>query len=89
MSLLKESQNTTAWYTSFTEMPQFKDQPTWFTTKLEYAEAVVSDKVVCDSCGWSWAVKDGTQDGETNPYLCHKCDYDNRPVKATKNNRKL
>jgi len=37
--ILKESVSMTAWYTSFTEMPQFKDQPTWFTTKLEYAEA--------------------------------------------------
>ena len=48
------------------------------------AEAVVNGKVICDYCGWSWAVKDGTQDGETNPYLCHKCNYDNRPVKPKK-----
>lgn len=39
MSLLKESKSITAWYTSYTELPQFKDQPTWFTTKPEYAEA--------------------------------------------------
>jgi len=197
MSLLKESISTTAWFTSFSEVSQFKDQPTWFTTELEYAqayhnnsdyegksvhtyqvqvsgniltqaeakklatkigvdweqtvteltsnpttqerqqlvqpfvsycdgffhwdydprdwgdgesmlvfspnktvtivkemnftaqsnrvaEAVVNGKVICDNCKWSWAVKDGTQDGETNPYLCHKCDYDNRPVKPKK-----
>ena len=39
MNLLKESQNITAWFTSFTDVPQFMDQPTWFTTKPEYAAA--------------------------------------------------
>jgi hypothetical protein len=29
--------------------------------------------VECVKCGWKWDLEDG---GE-NPYLCHKCDYDN------------
>jgi hypothetical protein len=33
--------------------------------------------IECGKCGWRWKLEDGTEDGETNPYLCHKCDYDN------------
>jgi len=33
--------------------------------------------IECGKCGWRWDLKDGAEDGETNPYLCHKCDYDN------------
>jgi hypothetical protein len=31
------------------------------------------DNVECKKCGWKWELSSG---GE-NPYLCHKCDYDN------------
>ena len=31
------------------------------------------DTIECAKCGWKWELEDG---GE-NPYLCHKCDYDN------------
>jgi hypothetical protein len=31
------------------------------------------DNVECKKCGWKWKLSNG---GE-NPYLCHKCDYDN------------
>jgi hypothetical protein len=50
----------------------------------QIAETIASSKVICDNCGWSWAIEDGTDDGETNPYLCHKCDHDNRPKKPKK-----
>ena len=39
-------------------------------------EAIVGDKVVCDNCGWSWDISSGGKD----PYLCHKCGYDNTPI---------
>jgi len=36
-------------------------------------EVVSNGEVICDSCGWSWELSDGGDD----PYLCHKCGYDN------------
>jgi len=32
-----------------------------------------SETVECEKCGWKWKLADGGQD----PYLCHKCNYDN------------
>jgi hypothetical protein len=43
-------------------------------------EKIEGGRVICDECGWNWAIEDGTYDGETNPYLCHKCGNDNTPV---------
>ena len=43
-------------------------------------EKIEGGEVICDECGWHWAIEDGTDDGETNPYLCHKCGNDNTPV---------
>ena len=43
-------------------------------------EKIEGGRVICDECGWKWAIEDGTDDGETNPYLCHKCGNDNTPV---------
>jgi hypothetical protein len=31
------------------------------------------DTIECAKCGWRWEL----EDGDGNPYLCHKCDYDN------------
>ena len=36
-------------------------------------ELMDNDKVICDSCGWSWGISDGGDD----PYICHKCGHDN------------
>lgn len=41
-------------------------------------EEIKDNKVVCDSCGWSWDLKDGGKD----PYLCHKCGHDNKPLSS-------
>jgi len=43
-------------------------------------EKIEGGEVICDKCGWHWPIEDGTDDGETNPYLCHKCGNDNTPV---------
>lgn len=43
-----------------------------FTDSLN--EAIVGDKIECDSCGWSWDIADGGK----HPYLC-KCGHDNTP----------
>jgi hypothetical protein len=32
--------------------------------------------ITCSNCGWSWDLKDGGKD----PYICHKCNYDNTPL---------
>ena len=32
------------------------------------------EKVICDKCKWSWE----TEKSDNNPYLCHKCGYDNK-----------
>ena len=47
-------------------------------------EAIVGDKVVCDNCGWSWDISSGGKD----PYLCHKCGYDNTPINEDKKSYK-
>jgi hypothetical protein len=36
-------------------------------------DEVQDETIECEKCGWRWKLSDG---GE-NPYLCHKCDYDN------------
>jgi DNA-binding transcriptional MerR regulator len=38
-------------------------------------ELVTATEVICDNCGWEWKISQGGKD----PYLCHKCDYDNTP----------
>ena len=38
-------------------------------------EAIVGEKIECDSCGWSWNIVDGGDD----LYMCHKCGHDNKP----------
>jgi hypothetical protein len=39
-------------------------------------EGILGDRIECDSCGWSWKIKDGGDD----LYICHKCDHDNTPM---------
>jgi hypothetical protein len=39
-------------------------------------EEVKNNKVICDSCGWSWNISDGGK----NTYTCHKCGNDNTPI---------
>ncbi len=39
-------------------------------------EEVTDNKVICDSCGWSWNISDGGN----HPYTCHKCGNDNTPI---------
>ena len=39
-------------------------------------EAIVGDKIECDSCDWSWDIKDGGDD----LYICHECGHDNTPL---------
>jgi len=48
--------------------------------KSELTEEIVGNKIVCDSCGWSWNIKDGGND----LYICHKCGYDNEPINENK-----
>jgi hypothetical protein len=38
-------------------------------------ETVTDTEVICDNCGWEWAIKDGGKD----LYVCHKCGHDNTP----------
>ena len=49
--------------------------PNW-NKKEETDEAffIGENKTIeCGKCGWRWDLEDGGD----NPYLCHKCDYDN------------
>jgi hypothetical protein len=38
-------------------------------------ELMTATDIICDSCGWKWAIKDGGND----LFMCHKCGYDNTP----------
>lgn len=40
---------------------------------LRLLELMDNNKVICDSCGWSWDLSEGGDD----PYICHKCGHDN------------
>jgi hypothetical protein len=36
-------------------------------------EDIIDGEIECGKCGWKWDLADGGQE----PYICHKCDYDN------------
>jgi hypothetical protein len=38
-------------------------------------ELMTSTDIICDKCGWKWAIKDGGND----LFTCHKCWHDNTP----------
>jgi hypothetical protein len=41
---------------------------------LNEAFFIGEDKTIeCEKCGWRWELEDGGED----PYLCHKCNFDN------------
>lgn len=42
--------------------------------KKSYSGLGSTDKVICKNCGWTWNLKDGGND----PYICHKCGFDNK-----------
>ena len=53
-----------------------KSLPTNILNKIEIIqETVTATQVICDNCGWEWAIKDGGDD----LYICHKCGHDNTP----------
>ena len=42
-----------------------------------YNETVTDTDIICDNCGWTWAIADGGND----LYICHSCGHDNTPNK--------
>jgi hypothetical protein len=36
-------------------------------------EDIINNEIECGKCGWKWDLADGGQE----PYICHKCNYDN------------
>jgi hypothetical protein len=53
-----------------------KSLPANILNKIEIIqETVTATQVICDNCGWEWAIKDGGKD----LYICHKCGNDNTP----------
>jgi hypothetical protein len=47
----------------------------------DISEEIQGDSIVCDSCGWTWKIKDGGDD----LFICHKCGHDNTPKEETNN----
>jgi len=41
--------------------------------KRSIKEGVEGDTIKCAECGWDWDLEDGGEE----PYVCHKCGYDN------------
>ena len=39
---------------------------------------IKGNKVICDSCGWSWNLSEGGDD----KYTCHKCGHNNTPAQS-------
>jgi hypothetical protein len=54
-----------------------------FINQFEYLFA--NDMVKCENCGWQWNLKDGGND----PYVCHKCGYDNSSQKQNMSNQRF
>ena len=44
-------------------------------------EIIQENRIECKNCGWGWDMENGGED----PYICHKCGYDNSPLKEKKN----
>ena len=42
-------------------------------------ETVTDTDIICDNCGWTWAIVDGGDD----LYICHTCGHDNTPNKMS------
>jgi hypothetical protein len=47
-------------------------------SKKVVSEEIEGDSIVCDSCGWTWKIKDDGSD----LYNCYKCGHDNTPKKT-------
>ena len=45
----------------------------WEFSSMPFDGEITDDKIVCQSCGWSWYAEDGGDD----LYICHKCNSDN------------
>jgi len=45
----------------------------------DISEEIQGDSIVCDSCNWTWKIKDGGDD----LFMCHKCGHDNTPKEET------
>jgi predicted RNA-binding Zn-ribbon protein involved in translation (DUF1610 family) len=39
----------------------------------EELDKVLSEDIICKNCKWSWEI----EKDDKNPYLCHKCGFDN------------
>ena len=50
-------------------------EKTIFNNQLDLEELVTATDIICDNCGWEWAIKDGGDD----LFICHKCEHDNTP----------
>ena len=66
----------------------FSSTPPEISDKIELKEAILNETVtdtdiICDNCGWTWAIVDGGDD----LYICHTCGHDNTP--NTMNEQKL
>ena len=66
----------------------FSSTPPEISDKIELKEAILNETVtdtdiICDNCGWTWAIVDGGDD----LYICHTCGHDNTPNKM--NEQKL
>ena len=66
----------------------FSSTPPEISDKIELKEAILNETVtdtdiICDNCGWTWAIVDGGDD----LYNCHTCGHDNTP--NTMNEQKL
>jgi hypothetical protein len=58
------------------ELPKKKKKS--YIDEFEYL--FVGDTIKCENCGWQWNMKDGG----TDPYVCHKCGYDNSQQNMSK-----
>jgi DNA-directed RNA polymerase subunit RPC12/RpoP len=53
---------------------------------IKLSEILNEDKTItCENCGWEWKLEDGGKD----PYICHKCGYDNTDEYDVENEQDL
>ena len=73
-----KNQQDTFFYNALPDhMSTMDKEDAWAIVIPSLDEMVNEHDIICDECGWTWAIADGGND----LYICHSCGHDNTPNK--------
>ena len=76
-----KNQQDTFFYNALPDhMSTMDKEDAWAIVIPSLDEMVNEHDIICDECGWTWAIADGGND----LYICHSCGHDNTPNKNLK-----